>query len=182
MQMRANPTPKAPSDLAIEVRKLQDEVTQKDEALNQAALRIKQQEERIVRYEKLLKLYEEAERLSKIQRFCPSSEKSKFQFQFFDEVELELTIDELDQQIEEEEASEQGKKKKPRKKREGFSPDLPRVRIDLTLTDEEKVGAVNTFFSKVKEELDIIPAQAQVIEYWQEKAVFGEEIGENQIV
>ncbi len=34
----------------------------------------------------------------------------------------------------------------------------------------------------MKKELDIIPAKAQVIEYWQEKAVFGEEIGENQIV
>ena len=72
-------------------------------------------------------------------------------------------------------------KKKPRKKREGFSDQLPRVRVDLTLTDEEKAAEQN-FFTKVKEELDIIPAQAQVIEYWQEKAVFGDEIGETQII
>ena len=46
---------------------------------------------------------------------------------------------------------------------------------------EEKQGAVKTFFTKVKEELDVIPAQAQVIEYWQEKAVFDTET-EQQII
>ena len=48
-------------------------------------------------YEKLLRLYEEAERLAKIQRFAPSSEKSKFQVNLFDEAELEQAIDDLDQ-------------------------------------------------------------------------------------
>ena len=47
-----------------------------------------------------------------------------------------------------------------------------RVQIHLRLSDEEKQGATKTFFTKVKEELDIIPAQARVLEYWQEKAVF----------
>ena len=145
-------------------------------------VQVEAQQRQIAAYEKLIRLYEEAERLSKIQRFAPSSEKSKFQFNLFDEAELEEALSDLEQQIERAEEAEQGKKKKPRKKREGFSPDLPRVRVELTLTDEEKAGAVNIFFSKVKEELDIIPAQARVIEYWQEKAVFGEEIGENTII
>ena len=41
--------------------------------------------------------------------------------------------------------------------------------------------AAKTFFTKVKEELDIVPAQARVIEYWQEKAVF-EQGGEQRMV
>jgi transposase len=145
---------------------------------------IEAQQKQITYYEKVIKLYEEAERLSKIQRFAPSSEKSKFQVNLFDEAELDEALSDLKKQIEKEEAAQEPgtKKKKPRKKREGFSSDLPRVRVDLPLSDEEKAGATNTFFTKVKEELDIIPAQAQVIEYWQEKAVFGDENGENTIV
>jgi len=38
--------------------------------------------------------------------------------------------------------------------------------------DEEKEGAINTFYSKVKEELDIVPAKVRILEYMQEKAVF----------
>ncbi|MFB2907205.1 IS66 family transposase, partial [Aeromonas jandaei] len=56
---------------------------------------------------------------------------------------------------------------------------LLRERIELTLSDEEKAGASKVFFSKVKEELQFIPAQLKVLEYWQEKAVFerdGEEL------
>ena len=157
-----------------------------DSALHEENLalraQIKAQQQQIAAYEKLIRLYEESERLAKIQRFGQSSEKSKFQIDLFDEAELEKSFRDLESEIEKEEASQEGKKKKPRKKREGFSADLPRVRVDLTLTNEEKAGAVNTFFTKVKEELDIIPAKAQVIEYWQEKAVFGDEIGENTII
>jgi len=35
---------------------------------------------------------------------------------------------------------------------------------------------------RAKEELDIVPAQARVIEYWQEKAVFNAEDGSQQVV
>lgn len=175
MQVASEATREHPTDPNIREQQLEAEVA------NQQAI-IRQQQRQIARYETLLKLYEEAERLAKIQRFGQSSEKSKFQYQFFNESELEQAIDDLDQQIEKEEAAKQGKKKKPRKKREGFSPDLPRVRIEITLSEEEKAGAVNTFFTKVKEELDIVPAKQQVLEYWQEKAVFGEEIGEHQII
>ncbi len=63
--------------------------------------------------------------------------------------------------------------KKPRKKRKGFSDQLPRIRVESGLNVMKKnQGAAKTFFTKVKEELDIIPAQARVLEYWQEKAVF----------
>ena len=50
----------------------------------------------------------------------------------------------------------------------------------MTLSDEEKAGATD-FFTKVKEELEYIPAQLKVLEYWQEKAVF-EQDGEEHIV
>jgi len=43
------------------------------------------------------------------------------------------------------------------------------------LSEQEKSGAISTFFTKVREELDIIPAQVRVLEYMQEKAVFIEQ-------
>ena len=46
------------------------------------------------------------------------------------------------------------------------------MRIELRLSEAEKAGAASTFFTQVKEELDVVPAQARVLEYWQEKAVF----------
>ena len=55
------------------------------------------------------------------------------------------------------------------------------MQIHLALTDEEKAGATKTFFTKVKEELEFIPAQVKVLEYWQEKAVFNSG-GEDVIV
>ena len=126
--------------------------------------------------QKLLALKEEQLRLAKQKRFGSSSEKLPFQGDFFDEAELEQALGELEQQLAE--AAEAPRRKPARKKREGFSDKLPRVRVDLTLSDEEKAGASRTFFTKVKEELDIVKAKAQVIEYWQEKAVFEEAEGE----
>ena len=126
--------------------------------------------------QKLLKLLEEKLRLSRLQRFGARSEKLPGQGDFFDEAELEAALSDLEKQL-----PETPSPKKPRKKRKGFSDKLPRIRVDLVLTDEEKMGASKTFFTKVKEELDIVPAQARVIEYWQEKAVF-ERGGEQQMV
>jgi len=68
-----------------------------------------------------------------------------------------------------------------KKRKRGFSDKLLRVQIHLTLTDKEKEGAAKTFFTKVKEELEFIPAQLKVLEYWQEKAVFNRD-GEDVIV
>ena len=184
MQKAIKTEQKQPEDSSSQVTSLQATLAEQEAQLKAQAQQIEKYKKQIAEHEKLIRLYEEAERLAKIQRFASSSEKSKFQINFFDEAELEQAIDDLDQQLpdEEETGAPNKAKKKPRKKREGFSPDLPRVRIDLPLTDEEKVGATNTFYTKAKEELDIIPARAQVIEYWQEKAVFGEEIGENTII
>ncbi|WP_421692430.1 hypothetical protein [Vibrio metschnikovii] len=59
--------------------------------------------------------------------------------------------------------------------RKPLSSDLPREQIFLYLTDEQKAGAKSTFFAKVKEELDIVPAKVRVLEYMQEKAVSNNE-------
>jgi len=146
------------------------------EALEQKDHTIHEQHHIIHEQKKLLKLLEEKLRLSRLKRFGASSEKLSFQGDFFDEAELEVAFSELEAQLPEDTSP-----KRPRKKRQGFSDQLPRIRVDLSLTDEEKAGATKTFFTKVKEELDIVPAQAQVIEYWQEKAVF-ERDGEQQMV
>jgi transposase len=127
--------------------------------------------------QKLLKLMEEKLRLARQKRFGASSEKLPFQGDFFDEAELEVALSDIEQQIDEQEKS----KPKRRKPGEGFSDKLQRVRIELPLSEEEKAGASQTFFAKIKEELDIIPAQARVIEYWHEKVVFDEPDGSQRI-
>ena len=136
-------------------------------------------EEVFAEQQKRLKLLEEQLRLARQRRFGSSSEKQPHQGDFFDEAELEQALSDVEQQLVE--AGEPPRKKAPRKKRKGFSDKLPRIRIDLPLSDTDKAGASRTFFTKVKEELDIVPAKVQVIEYWQEKAVFDDEHGEQRI-
>jgi len=155
---------------AVMVQELLVELEKKEHA-------IQDRDHIIAEQQKLLTLLEEQLRLAQLKRFAASSEKQSFQKDFFDEAELEVALSDLEAQLPEDLRPQ----KKPRKKRTGFSDKLVRVRVDLTLSDEEKAGAIKTFFTKVKEELDIVPAQAQVIEYWQEKAVF-EQGGEQQII
>lgn len=171
MQSASKTSEKQAVGAPLQLQQLLAELTEKDHL-------IKERDHIIAEQQKLLKLMEEQLRLAKLQRFGASSEKVSFQRDFFDEAELEVALGDIEAQLPE----EYQVPKKPRKKRVGFSDQLPRVRIDLTLSEEEKAGAIKTFFTKVKEELDVIPAQAQVIEYWQEKAVFGEEVGETQII
>lgn len=120
-------------------------------------------------------------RLAIAQRFGKSSEKTDpNQRELFNEAELLAEQAEPDLEVEElDDDSDKPKKKKSGRK--GLSPDLPRERVEHLLSDEERAGAVETFFTKVKEELHIEPARACVREHWQEKAVF-EKNGERQIV
>ena len=105
-----------------------------------------EQKDHIIREQQLLlKLLEEKLRLSRLQRFGASSEKLSFQVDFFDEAELEVALSDLEAQLPEDPSP-----KKPCKKRKGFSDQLPRIRVELVLTDEEKAGADKTFFTKVK--------------------------------
>jgi len=134
-------------------------------------------------------LLEEALRLSKVKRFTPSSEQS-LQTSLFDEAENETDAEEgepdveLEQEVEAETSADDEDntetKPKPKKKtgRKPFSDTLPREQVFIYLTDEQREGAFSTFFTKTKEELDIIPAQVRVLEYMQEKAVFIEKTAE----
>lgn len=132
---------------------------------------------------------EELLRLSKIKRFAPSSEQSQ-QASLFDEAEveaaiaLETAVDATEEEVRAEALeSDANEPPKTRQKpgRKPFSSALPREQIFITLSDAEKAGAIDTFFTKVREELDIIPAQVRILEYLQEKAVFMEPVqGEQQ--
>lgn len=156
-------TPLSPAlDTPVSIAALLDVITQKDHL-------IAKHERVIAEQQKLLRLLEEQLRLAKQKRFGASSEKLAFQGELFDEAELEAALGEVEAELEQAGAPAP---RTPRKKAEGFSDKLPRVRIELALSEEDKAGASKTFYTKVKEELDIVPAQARVLEYWQEKAVF----------
>ncbi|TPE49024.1 IS66 family transposase [Maribrevibacterium harenarium] len=125
---------------------------------------------------------EEIIRLQKVQRFAAKSEKQPFQITLFDEAELESAIDDLIDEIPEDSLSpELAQTKQSRQRQRGFSASLNRIRREICLSDDEKAGATKTFFTKVKEELEFIPAQLNVIEIWQEKAVFESSTGEQII-
>jgi transposase len=147
-------------------------VAQKDQCIQAQEKQITDQQHLIAEQQQLIQLLRERLNLARQKRFAASSEKMPFQIDFFDEAELEMALSDIDAQLPAEHLPPASAK--PRAPREGFSDKLPRVRVELTLTAEEKAGAVRTWFSKVKEELNIIPAKAEVIEYWQEKAAFPE--------
>jgi len=133
---------------------------------------IEKKSEIIRQHEVRINLLEEFLRLERHKRFGCSSEKSPHQVELFNEAEL--ASDETDADTAEithpTDSDEKAPKKKPGRK--GFSQSIPRVQVFINLTDEEKEGAIDTFYSKVKEELDIVPAKVQILEYMQEKAVF----------
>jgi transposase len=163
----------APEILAELLEKAQrvDELTQTVELKSEVIMSLKQR----------IQVLEEALRLSRVKRFAPSSERSR-QASLFDEAELESTIAleatangmALDSDDDLDAAESDVRLAKPKQKpgRKPFAGSLPREQIFITLSDEEKAGAISTFFTKAKEELDIIPAKVRVLEYMQEKAVF----------
>ncbi len=150
---------------------------EKDELLQAHQKHLGDKSHIILEQSKRIDLLEEYLRLATVQKYGASSEKLAFQSDLFDEVEIEVALSELEEQLPEEDRVRPQKKKRKR----GFSDKLQRVQIHLTLSDEEKDGATKTFFTKVKEELEFIPAQVKVLEYWQEKAVFNID-GEDVIV
>ena len=139
---------------------------EKDDIIQKKSEIIDSQKKRIAQLEEYL-------RLSRSRLYGRSTEKNNSQSDIFNEVELEGCTGEQD------EAKDQPEQElpKPRKKKTGrkpFSESLPRVQERSELSEEEKTGAIDTFFVKVREELDIVPARVQVKEILQEKAVFPE--------
>lgn len=151
---------------------------QKNEISGQK-IQIAGQTDQIAEYQRYIRILEEYLRLAKAQKFGASSEKLANQIHLFDEAELEVALSDLEDQVDDKDLV------KPRgssSRQRGLSPDLPRKRIELKLTDEEKIGASRTFFTKVKEELEFIPAQLNVLEYWQEKAVIADDHGGDRVL
>ena len=162
------------SDLQQQLSDQQEALSQRDRAIEQRDAALQQRDTRIEILEELL-------RQKKVQQFAASSEQSRDQIILFDEAELEVEIDALRDQLPDD-LDEQERPRAARQRRQrGFSDKLLRERIELTLSDDEKIGASKTFFTKVKEELQFIPAQLKVLEYWQEKAVFEHE-GEERML
>lgn len=125
-----------------------------------------------------IQLLEERIRLLRHQHFGSSSEKtSDHQGQLFNELE------QLAESEPEVEADPDEKPKRPKRTgRKGLCPSIPREKVVLNLSDEQKADAIAVFEVKVKEELDIIPARVRVIEYYQEKAVFLKDDGGRRLI
>jgi len=153
-----------------------ESLRQKEEALNAQNNIIRHQEQHAKKREQYIELLEEQLRLKLIQQYAAKSEKSAHQIHLFDEVEMESDIAELKAQLPDDVVSEddEPQSKQNKRRQRGFSDNLERIRVELRLTDEERNGAIKTFFTKVKEELEYIPASLRVREIWQEKAVFNE--------
>ncbi|ETW95813.1 MAG: hypothetical protein ETSY2_47535, partial [Candidatus Entotheonella gemina] len=151
----------------LEAFHLQESVIlEKDDIIQKKSEVIDSQKKRIAQLEEYL-------RLARSRLYGRSSEKDSGQGDIFNEVELEGCPAEQD----EDEGQPGQESPKPRKKKTGrtpFSASLARVQERSELSEEEKAGAIDTFFVKVREELDIVPAKVQVKEILQEKAVFPE--------
>ena len=164
-----------PDAMMVALHEQQKLLAMKDEVLDQQSTDIKNKQA-------LIDVLEEKLRLMNQRKFGTSSEKNLSQKDWLADEAESLADGEPDADDGEipPEKKPESKAGKP-KKRKGFSPKLPRVQKYLHLSDEQREGAVDTFFVKVKEELDIIPAQMQVIEIMQEKAVYLDDDGERSI-
>jgi transposase len=160
MKLRPQSTEKqqeTSADIMTQMQSLMDEQTI---VIGQKSAVIAEQKKRIERLESYL-------RLANQKRFGASSEQtSPDQGELFNEVEdcAEPEQDELPLATPTTPKAKTGRKP--------FNDKLPRHQVFAYLSETEKAGAIDTFFVKVREELDIIPAQVRVLEYLQEKATF----------
>ncbi|MFK7856356.1 MAG: IS66 family transposase [Granulosicoccus sp.] len=148
---------------------------------DQAVDVIDKKSEVIASQQKRIEQLEEYLRLTQRNRFGASSEKNVLQGELFNEAEL-LADGQGDESDQLEDNTEQTNPKKKGGGRKGLSATLPRIQLYHHLSDEQKAGAIDTFFEKTKEELDIVPAKVRVIEHMQEKAVFADAEGNRTLV
>lgn len=118
---------------------------------------------------KRIALLEETVRLQQQKRFGRSSEKSPDQQEMFNEAELAEAAEQVLSE-QESESTPSERTAAPVNKKPGRKPlraDLPRVRIEYDLPEEEKqcpCGCQRTLIGEdTSEQLDIIPAKVQVI-------------------
>ncbi|MFT5722331.1 MAG: transposase [Motiliproteus sp.] len=100
-----------------------DRISSLDQTIASKDNAIQQRDTRILLLEELL-------RLKKVQQFAASSEKHVHQIQLFDEAEVDTEIEALLEQLPEEAATAP---KVAKKRQRGFSDNLVRERIELTL-------------------------------------------------
>ena len=124
---------------------------------------------------KRIQVLEEYLRLAKHKQFGRSSEQCPDQGDIFNEAELAACEVHAEDSEAPAEVPHENKAPQTKRGRKGFSAHIPREQVHIDLPAEEKAGALDTFYTKVKEELDITPAKVRVIEYMQEKAVFLED-------
>ncbi len=154
----------SPDDIMTQMQSL---LLKKEVALQEKNDIIDKKSDVIAQQKQRIEILEEYLRLANSKRFGPSSEQTPpEQGNLFNEAEVtsEPEQEELELSTPSEPKAKTGRKP--------FAKNLPRHQIFTYLSDEEKAGAINTFFVKVREELDIIPAKIQILEYMQEKAVF----------
>jgi transposase len=159
---------------------LQAMLTEKDGVIGEKEVLIAQQSDIIEKksdaidsLKQRVKLLEEYLRLPNNKRFGKSSEQTPpEQGELFNEAEATTEPEQVELEL------PTTSKPKAKTGRKPFDKNLPRTQVLAYLSDAEKEGAIDTFFVKVREELDIIPAnKVQVLEYMQEKAVFKDEHG-----
>lgn len=167
MQTVPSQDPKQSATTGVSFENLIEALTEKDRLLEDRNHLLEQKSHVIDSQKKRIAQLEEYLRLEKSRRYGPGSEKHPGQGELFNEAE------QIADDVERPPVPEKNLKKS-KAGRKGLSDKLPREQIYLNLTDAEKEGAINTFYSKIKEELDIIPAKVRVLEYLQEKAVFSE--------
>lgn len=151
-----------------------DMIVEKDSLIGEQNDIIEKKSDVIDSLKHRVKMLEEYLRLANSKRFGSSSEKSDSpQGDLFNEVEVTAALpdDEPEQSPKDDKKAKTGRKP--------FDKNLPRQQVFAYLSDADKEGAIDTFFVKVREELDIIPAKVQVLEYMQEKAVFKDAQGNN---
>jgi len=136
----------------ISLENLIEELTVKDRLIEDREQLIEQKTHVIDEQKRRIAQLEEYLRLEKSRHYGPSSEKHPGQGELFNEAEQLADEVKLSQ-------SPEKPVKKSKAGRKGLSDKLPREQIYLNLTETEKEGSINTFYSKIKEELDIIPAR-----------------------
>lgn len=150
------------AESSTDIDTLMQVINQQDRVIEKKSTVIAEQKKRIA-------ILEEYLRLERARLYGRSTEKTSAQGEIFNEAELADCDDEQ---------AEPDTPAKPRVRtgRKPLSPSLPRDQVRINLTEEEKEGAIDTFYTKVREELHIIPAKVCVQEILQEKAVFLEPV------
>ena len=172
MKTGNKPTQNNLKPIKMEATRLHPECVDESAIVENSLRNIIDKKSQVIEAQKVrIALLEEYLRLERARTFGRSSEKHPGQGCLFNEAETEACNETPENETTPSHDNE-ATKKKGNGGRKPLSPKIPREQVRLTLSDEEKEGAIDTFFTTVKEELDVIPAKVRVIEYLQEKAVF----------